>query len=60
MTIIELTISNEAPLSSQLKKITGDAWNASDYCMIAPEPLNAGKNKLFMHKATEQLFKIIN
>jgi len=60
MKIIELIISSKNPLSSQLSAITGDSWNVYDYHMISGEPLNAGKNKLFMHTVTEQLFKIIN
>jgi len=60
MSIIQLTITNENPLSKQLIEITGDSWNTYDFTMIADEPLNAGKDKLFMHIATEKLFKIIN
>lgn len=58
--IKELTISNENPLSKQLIELTGDSWNAHNFIMIANESLNAGKDKLFMHIATEMLFKIIN
>ena len=58
--IKELTISNENPLSKQLLELTGDSWNTHSFTMIADEPLNSGKDKLFMHIATEMLFKIIN
>jgi len=64
MSIIQLTITDENPLSNQLIKITGDSWNSNDFIMIgacnADEQLSACKNRLFMHKASEQLFKIIN
>lgn len=60
MSIIELTITNDNPLSKQLIEITGDSWNAYNFTMIADEPLNSGKDKLFMHIPTEMLFKIIN
>jgi|GWRWMinimDraft_10_1066017.scaffolds.fasta_scaffold205326_1 hypothetical protein len=58
--IKELTISSKNPLSKQLIELTGDSWNAHNFTMISGEPLNAGKDKLFMHIATEMLFKIIN
>ena len=58
--IKELTISSENPLSKQLQELTGDSWNVYDFAMIDGEPLNDGKNKIFMHIATEMLFKIIN
>jgi hypothetical protein len=58
--IIELTITNQNSLSKQLIEITGDPWNVYDFTMTADEPLNDGKDKLFMHIATEKLFKIIN
>jgi hypothetical protein len=60
MKIIELTISAENPLSKQLMEITGDSFNVWDFKMIADEPLNAGKNKPFIHIASGQIFKIIN
>ena len=60
MKIIELIISSDNSLSKQLIEITGDSWNVYNFAMVADEPLNAGKNKLFMHVATEQFFKIIN
>ena len=56
----ELTISSENPLSKQLQELTGDFWNVYDFAMIDGKPLNDGKNKIFMHIATEMLFKIIN
>jgi hypothetical protein len=58
--IIELEISSENPLSTQLIKLTGDSWNVHRFAMVNGEPLNAGKDKLFVHIATGQLFKIIN
>jgi hypothetical protein len=64
MSIIQLTITNENPLSKQLIEITGDSWNSKNFVMIgacnSDEQLSACKNRLFMHKASEQLFKIIN